>query len=61
MATTQERCHELLMERVRTDRYPSHQLLDRIEASLWTADQVSEHVDMLLAKIERPGIRAGSS
>jgi hypothetical protein len=52
MPTPQERYLELLMKRVRTDRYPSHQLLDRIEASFWTADQVYEYVDMLLDKTD---------
>ncbi len=53
MATTsQERLFEILMERVRTDRYPSHQLLNRIEASIWTSEQVVEYVDMLIEKID---------
>ncbi len=52
MATSQERLYEMLMERVRDDRYPSHQLLDRIEASLWNTEQVVEYVDMLLEKID---------
>jgi len=51
-ATAQERYFEGLMERVRADRYPSHQLLDRIEASFWTTEQVVEYVDMLLEKME---------
>ena len=53
MATTsQERLFEMLMERVSSDRYPSHQLLDRIEASLWTSEQIIAYVDMLLEKID---------
>ena len=50
--TAQERYFDGLMERVREDRYPSHQLLDRIEASFWTADQVVEYVDLLVAKMQ---------
>lgn len=50
--TSQERLFEMLMERVSSDRYPSHQLLDRIEASLWNAEQVTAYVDMLLEKID---------
>jgi hypothetical protein len=50
--TLQERHFEQLMERVREDRYPSHQLMDRIEASFWTAEQVVEYVDLLLDKTE---------
>ncbi len=52
MATSQQRLFEVLMERVRTDRYPSHQLLDRIEQTFWTSEQVSEYVDMLIEKID---------
>jgi hypothetical protein len=53
MATTsQERLFEVLMERVRTDRYPSHQLLNRIEATMWTSEQMVEYVDMLVEKID---------
>ncbi len=42
----------MLMERVRNDRYPSHQLLDRIEASLWTPEQLQAYVDMLIDKAD---------
>ncbi len=53
MATpSQERLFEVLMERVRTDRYPSHQLLNRIEATMWTSEQMVEYVDMLIEKID---------
>lgn len=59
MATTQERYYDLLMERVRTDRYPSHQLLDRIEAALWTPDQVTQYVEMLIEKIDETWYPSG--
>jgi hypothetical protein len=59
MATSQERLYEMLMERVRTDRYPSHQLLNRIEESLWTAEQVIGYVDMLLEKIDEAWYPSG--
>lgn len=53
MATpSQERLFEVLMERVRTDRYPSHHLLNRIEATMWTSEQMVEYVDMLVDKID---------
>jgi len=52
MPPLQERYFEILMERVRNDQFPSHQLLDRIEASLSTSEQVSEYVDMLIAKAD---------
>jgi len=52
MATAQERYFEMLMERVREDRYPSPQLLDRIEASFWKSEQVTEYVDFLIEKTD---------
>ncbi len=52
MATAQERYFEMLMERVREDRYPSHQLLDRIEASFWSSEQVTEYIDFLIEKTD---------
>jgi hypothetical protein len=52
MATAQERYYEMLMERVRTDRYPSPQLLDRIEATFWTGEQLVQYIDMLLEKAD---------
>jgi hypothetical protein len=52
MPASQERYNEMLMERVRTDRYPSHQLLDRIEASFWTPDQLHDYVEMLIEKAD---------
>ncbi len=52
MASLQERFYDQLIERVRRDRYPSQQLLDRVEASLWSTEQVVEYVDVLLDKID---------
>jgi hypothetical protein len=60
MATTsQERLYEMLTERVRTDRYPSHQLLDRIEQSIWTTEQLVAYVDMLLEKSDEAWYPSG--
>jgi hypothetical protein len=52
MPPLQQRYYDILMERVRNDRFPSHQLLDRIEASLWTSEQVAGYVDVLLEKVD---------
>jgi hypothetical protein len=52
MPTAQERYFGMLMERVSEDRYPSHQLLDRIEASIWRPDQLVAYVEMLLEKAD---------
>lgn len=53
MPATQERYYEMLMERVREDRYPSPQLLDRIEAAFWTPEQFHEYVEMLVEKADQ--------
>jgi hypothetical protein len=59
MASTQERYYEALMERVRQDRYPSHQLLDRIEAALFTSEQVAEYCELLVDKIDEAWYPSG--
>lgn len=52
MPPLQQRYYDVLMERVRTEQHPSHQLLDRIEASIWTAEQVIDYVEMLIDKCD---------
>lgn len=52
MPSLQQRYYDILMDRVREDRYPSHQLLERIEASIWTSEQMADYVDMLLEKVD---------
>jgi hypothetical protein len=50
--TAQERYLAMLMERIRQDRYPSHQLMDRVEGAFWTSEQIAEYVDLLLEKAD---------
>ena len=52
MPPLQQRYYDLLVDRVREDRYPSHQLLNRIEAVIWNSEQMTEYVDLLLEKID---------
>jgi hypothetical protein len=52
MPPLQQRYLDILMERCRNDHYPSHQLLDRIEASIWTPEQISDYVEMLIEKCD---------
>ena len=59
MSTTQERFFEALLERVRNDRYPSGQLLDRLEAGFWTSEQLVEYVELLVDKIEESWYPSG--
>jgi hypothetical protein len=59
MDSTQQRYYDFLMKRVSTDRYPSLQLLDRIEAILWTPEQVTAYVDMLVDKLDESWYPSG--
>ena len=53
MATpTQQRYIDMLMERVRVDRYPSSHLMDRIEAAIWTSEQLHDYTELLVQKTE---------
>ncbi|HEX3509995.1 MAG TPA: hypothetical protein VHT27_02730 [Solirubrobacteraceae bacterium] len=51
-ATAQDRYVQMLMERIRQDRYPSHQLMERVEAAFWTPRQIEEYLDVLLEKAD---------
>lgn len=59
MPPLQQRYYDVLMERVRNDRYPSHQLLDRLEAIIFTPEQVTEYVDMLVEKVDESWYPSG--
>jgi hypothetical protein len=59
MATVQQHYFEVLMHRVRNDKYPSHQLMDRIELALSTSDQVAQYVDMLIDKVDETWYPSG--
>ena len=52
MATAQERYYELILEKVAADRYPSGELMDRLEAAMSSREQLEEYLDVLLEKIE---------
>ena len=52
MATIQEHYYEVLAHRVRNDKYPSHQLLNRIERALATSEQIADYVEMLIEKCD---------
>lgn len=53
MPATQERYYEVLMERIRQDRYPSPQLLDRIEAAFWNPEQRHSYLELLVDKADK--------
>ena len=43
---------ELLFERIRTDQYPSGELMDRAEAAFTTREHVETYVALLLEKAD---------
>jgi hypothetical protein len=59
MATVQQHYFDVLMHRVRNDKYPSLQLMDRIEAALATPDQVAAYTDMLIDKVDETWYPSG--
>jgi hypothetical protein len=59
MPNVQQRYFDLLVERVRQDRYPSHQLLDRIEAALFTSEQAVDYAELLFEKIDEAWYPSG--
>jgi hypothetical protein len=52
MATAQERYYELVLGKVAGDRYPSGELMDRLEAAIASREQLDEYLDVLLEKID---------
>jgi hypothetical protein len=52
MAEAQDRYFNLILEKVEDDRYPSGELMDRLEAAFTTREQVEGYLDVLLDKIE---------
>jgi hypothetical protein len=52
MTTVQEDYHDMLMRRVRDERFPSGQLLDRIERMLATPEQFVDYMQLLLDKVD---------
>ena len=51
-AAAHERYVEVLLEKVREDRFPSGSLMDRIEAGITTREQAQEYFDLLMDRVE---------
>ena len=51
-ASAQDRYLAMLMERIRQDRYPSHQLMDRVEGAFWTSEQLAQYIGLLIEKAD---------
>ena len=52
MPTQQEHYYDSLLTRVRTDKYPSSQLMNRLEDMFVNSEQIVEYVDVLLEKLD---------
>jgi hypothetical protein len=52
MPGAQDRYYELVLEKVAADRYPSGELMDRLEAAISSREHLEEYLDVLLEKIE---------
>jgi hypothetical protein len=52
MAEGHDRYMELLFEQIRHVEYPSTEMLDRVEASFETREQVREYLELLYEKVE---------
>jgi hypothetical protein len=52
MASATEAYVELMLDKVRDDKYPSGELLDRIETALSTREQAAEYFQILVSKVE---------
>jgi hypothetical protein len=52
MATAQKRYVEILFEQIRHVQYPSVELMDRLERSLETREQLDEYMGILFDRVE---------
>ena len=59
MPPLQQRYYDILMERCRNDRYPSHGLLNRLESAIFTPEQLTEYIDLLLEKTDESWYPSG--
>jgi hypothetical protein len=52
MASAHDRYYELVLGKIADDRYPSGELMDRLETALSSQDQLDDYLHVLLDKIE---------
>jgi len=52
MAAHRDRFLELILERIREDRYPSGELMDRAEAAMTRPEHRDAYLDVLLEKVD---------
>jgi hypothetical protein len=51
MSKAHELYVQMLIDKVREDRFPSGELMDRIESQLTTSDQAQEYFGLLMEKV----------
>jgi hypothetical protein len=59
MPPLQQYYFDVLMERVRRDRYPSTHLMDHLEQTIYTPEQVADYVALLIAKVDENWFPSG--
>jgi hypothetical protein len=59
MPPLQQTYYDVLIRRVRADKYPSLQMLDRIEGTLATPEQVAGYVAVLVEKVNESWYPSG--
>ena len=52
MSSAQDRYMEIVVGKIREDRYPSGQLMDRVERSLASREHLEAYLDALFEKVE---------
>jgi hypothetical protein len=52
MESAIDRYYELVLEKIAEDRYPSGELMDRLEAGITTREQLQGYLQVLLDKVE---------
>lgn len=53
MSSPGDRYFDLVLEKISEDRYPSGELMDRLEAGITTREQLEHYLGVLLDKIEQ--------
>ena len=53
MAEPMDRYYQLILEKIAEDKYPSGELMDRLEAGITNPQQLQEYLDVLLDKVEK--------
>jgi hypothetical protein len=59
VGSPKDRYLELLFDKVRSDRYPSGNLLDRIEVQLRSHSEAEQYLELLYEKIENDRYPSG--